>query len=26
MHKLQIENGCSSVMQSTMDDFRESMN
>lgn len=25
MHKLQIENGCSSVMDSTMDDFRESI-
>ena len=25
MHKLQIENGCSSVMDSTMEDFRESI-
>ena len=25
MHKLQIENGCSSVMDSAMDDFRESI-
>ena len=25
MHKLQIENGCSSIMDSTMEDFRESI-